>query len=129
MSDACGNGSPWNLTVLLLEVFPEHGAPFGLVKDIGYSVALAQYVELLVKLVGDIELVIGKEFGECLECGEQGAGYVHVVGSAVCIACIVVAAPCLDGGLGALYNQTCLTDAVVGLIDGLVAALGAVTEI
>ena len=52
-----------------------------------------------------------------------------MVGTAVGIACIVIAAPRLDGGLGTFYNQTGLCDAVIGLVDGLVAALGAVAEI
>ena len=52
-----------------------------------------------------------------------------MIGTAVSIAGIVVAAPCLDGGLGALYDQTGLGYTVIGLIDGLVAALGAVAEI
>ena len=52
-----------------------------------------------------------------------------MIGAAVSIAGIVVTTPCLDGGLVTLYYQTGLGNAVIGLIDGLVAALGAVTEI
>ena len=52
-----------------------------------------------------------------------------MIGAAVSIACIVISTPGLDGGLCALYDQTCLGNAVIGLVYGLVAALGAVTEV
>jgi hypothetical protein len=41
----------------------------------------------------------------------------------------MITAPCLDGGLCAFNNQTGLTDAVISLVYGLMAALGAVAEI
>ena len=86
----------------LLHVQPEHAAPLRLVDDVGNTVALAEDVELLVELVGDVELVVGKELGEGLVGRQQRRRDIHVVGAAVGIARIVIAAV---GGKGRFLSS------------------------
>ena len=66
-----GLGAPGHLARLGLHILPEHRPPLGLIDDVGDAVALAQDIEILVELVGDVELVVREELGEHLVSGEK----------------------------------------------------------